>query len=188
MTTVTPPAASDGIAEPCHSRKLLKIGRVAGIHGLAGALRLKLDNPDSSVLATADEIFIARDRIAPSAYRIRAVSALNNGAVKLALEGLCDPDAASALKGASVLIDAVLLPAKQPDEFYYHEAVGCAVRTTGGRELGVIEEVFATGANDVWVVRGGGAEVLVPVIADVVKSMDFRARKIVIEAVPGLLD
>lgn len=190
MAAVTrqPPASDDGRDGLSQGGKLLKIGRIAGIHGLAGALRLKLDNPASSTLETADELFLARDGAAPSAYRVREVRPLNHGAAKLTLDGVCDPDSASSLKGASVLISAALLPAKQPDEFYYYEAVGCAVRTTSGLDLGIIEEVFATGANDVWVVRDGNAEVLVPVIADVVKSMDFAARRVVIEAVPGLLD
>jgi len=59
----------------------------------------------------------------------------------------------------------------------------------GGRTLGRIEDVFSTGANDVWVVRGDSSdEVLVPVIEDVVKSIDFEARVATIEAIPGLLE
>ena len=80
------------------------------------------------------------------------------------------------------------IAAKAPGEFYYYEAIGCEVATTDGRRLGVIEEVIATGANDVWVVRDGAVEVLVPVIENVVKSIDLEARRMVVEAVPGLLD
>jgi 16S rRNA processing protein RimM len=166
----------------------LKLGRITGIHGLAGAVRLKLDNPRSSALTTVDRLYFAVGEAAPCAYQIREVRPLNHGAVKLTLDGVGDPAAAEALKGATVLVDAAGLPPTEPDEFYYYEAIGCAVHTTDGRELGTIEEIFATGANDVWVVRDGAAEVLVPVIADVVKSMDFAARRVVIEAVPGLLD
>jgi 16S rRNA processing protein RimM len=39
------------------------------------------------------------------------------------------------------------------------------------------------------VVRGGSAgELLVPAIEDVIKSMDLKERRVVIEPVPGLLD
>lgn len=168
--------------------QLLKLGRITGVHGLKGAVKLKLDNPESSALATIDRLYLAADEDAPRVYQIRETRPLNHGAVKLALEGISDPSAAEALKGATVLIDATSLPPAEPDEFYYYEAIGCMVHTTDGRALGRIEEIFATGANDVWVVRDGATEVLVPVIADVVKSMDFAARNIVIEAVPGLLD
>jgi ribosomal 30S subunit maturation factor RimM len=38
------------------------------------------------------------------------------------------------------------------------------------------------------IVREGTTEVLIPIIADVVKNLDFTARQITIEAIPGLLD
>jgi 16S rRNA processing protein RimM len=168
--------------------RLVKLGHITGVHGLRGAIRLKLDNPESSALATVDRLYITADEHAPRVYQIREIRPLNHGAVRLLLEGIADLSEAETLKGAAVLVDATSLPPTEPDEFYYYEAIGCSVHTTDGRMLGTIEEVFATGANDVWVVRDGATEVLVPVIADVVKSMDFAARSIVIEAVPGLLD
>jgi 16S rRNA processing protein RimM len=173
-------------AEP--AIQLVTLGRITGIHGLAGAVRLKLDNPESSALSSIDHLYVAIGEAPPRAYQVRGARPLNHGAVRLALEGITDPSAAEDLKGAAVLVDAATLPPAQPSEFYYYEAIGCTVHTTDGRSLGTIEEVFATGANDVWVVRDGIAEVLVPVIADVVKSMDLAARSVIIEAVPGLLD
>jgi 16S rRNA processing protein RimM len=173
---------------PPLSIQLLKLGRITGIHGLAGAVRVKLDNPESSALAAIDHLHIAIGDAPPQLYQIRESRQLNHGAVRLAIEGITDPSLAEGLKGATVLVDAAGLPPKEADEFYYYEAIGCTVHTKDGRLLGTIEEVFATGANDVWVVRDGSVEVLVPVIADVVKSMDFAARNVVIEAVPGLLD
>jgi len=92
------------------------------------------------------------------------------------------------LKGAVVMLALADLPPARPGEFYYYEAIGCEAFLTDGTRLGTIEEVFATGANDVWVVRDGQREVLVPVIDDVVKAMDLAARRVTIEPVPGLLD
>ena len=62
-----------------------------------------------------------------------------------------------------------------------------AVLTDGSR-LGTIEEIFSNGAHDVWVVRDGEREFLIPVIEDVVKGMDFTTRRVTIEPIPGLLD
>ncbi len=168
--------------------QLLKLGRITGIHGLAGAVRLKLDNPESSALDAIKLLYLEVGGAGPRAYEVRETRPLNRGAVKLTLQGIDDPNNAEALKGATVLIEAADLPPTEASEFYYYEAIGCAVSTTDGRALGTIEEIFATGANDVWVVRDGAKEVLVPVIENVVKSMDFAARSVVIEAVPGLLD
>lgn len=166
----------------------LRIGRISGIHGLAGAVRLKLDNPESVAFEAIKRVQLMTATAPPRVYGVRQARPLNRGAVKLTLEEISSASAAEALKGYIVLADPADLPPAEDGEFYYFEAIGCAVRTTEGRELGTVMEVFTTGANEVWVVRDGAGEVLVPVIADVVKTMDFAARSIVIEAVPGLLD
>ena len=60
--------------------------------------------------------------------------------------------------------------------------------TTDGRALGTIAETFSTGLNDVWIVRDGPREHLIPIIADVVREIDHDGRRVVIEPMPGLLD
>jgi 16S rRNA processing protein RimM len=166
----------------------IRVGRIAGAHGLHGALRMRPDNPESDTLEHVRRVFVEREGVAAREYRLLGAQRLNRTTIRVVLEGLDGPDAADALGGSTVAVALEDLPAKAPGEFYYYEAIGCAVTTTDGRRLGLIEEVFATGANDVWVVRDGAAEVLVPVIENVVKSIDLGARQMVIEAVPGLLD
>jgi 16S rRNA processing protein RimM len=106
----------------------------------------------------------------------------------VALDGIRDRDAATALTGMRVLVRAADLPALAPDEFYHHELHGFAMTTTDGRALGTIAETFSTGTNDVWVVRDGAHEHLIPIIADVVREIDRARRRVVIEPMPGLLD
>ena len=166
----------------------LRIGRIAGAHGLHGAIRVRPDNSESDTLEYVKRIFVEAGQSSAHEYKLVSAQRLNRTTIRVMLEGVDDPDAAEALRGATVAIAVGDLPAKAPGEFYYYEAIGCAVTTTEGRHLGVIEEVFATGANDVWVVRDGVAEVLVPVIDNVVKSIDLSGRMMVIEAVPGLLE
>lgn len=50
----------------------------------------------------------------------------------------------------------------------YLEEIGRVVHDERYGELGVIEELICTPANDVWVVQGAYGEVLIPVIEDVV--------------------
>jgi 16S rRNA processing protein RimM len=120
--------------------------------------------------------------------RVLSASPHARSQVLLALEGTTDRTAAEALVGARVLVAATALPPLEANEFYYHEIEGYEVATTEGRVLGEVAETFSTGANDVWVVRGAGREHLIPAIADVVRTIDRSARRIVIEPMPGLLD
>jgi 16S rRNA processing protein RimM len=166
----------------------LRVGVITGMHGLRGALRVRPDNPDSETLEQVRRVFLEDPAGAVREYRLLRAERFNRTVIRVMLEGVGDPDAAAALRGSTIAVAFEDLPAKAPGEFYHYEAIGCEVATTDGRRLGVIEEVIATGANDVWVVRDGDIEVLVPVIDNVVKSIDLDGRRMVVEAVPGLLD
>jgi 16S rRNA processing protein RimM len=167
--------------------ELIRLGRIAGAHGLRGAVRLRLDNPDSSALTHLTRITIEHGGQRRE-YRILDTARAGAGAIRVTLEGVADADAAQALRGAVAMAPAGDLPALGPREFYYRDLIGCDVRTTDGRALGAVAEVFSAGASEVLVVRNGEREVLVPAIEDVIKSMDLKERHVVIEPVPGLLD
>jgi 16S rRNA processing protein RimM len=166
---------------------MLRVGRITGAHGLKGALRFRPDNPDSDTLEQVKRVFL-ESAGASREFRLTAMTSLNPTTRRITLEGVADIDAAESLSGAVVMIAAEDVPAAKPGEFYYYEAIGCEVFLTDGSRLGAIEEIFSNGAQDIWVVRDGDREVLVPVIEDVVKSMDLAGRRVTIEAVPGLLD
>jgi 16S rRNA processing protein RimM len=166
---------------------MLRVGRITGAHGLKGALRFRPDNPDSDTLQEVKRVFLEREWPARE-FRLTGIAPLNATTRRITLEGVADVNAAESLKGAIVMLATEDVPAAKPGEFYYYEAIGCEVFLSDGSRLGTIEEVFSNGAQDIWVVRDGDREVLVPVIEDVVKAMDFAGRRVTIEPIPGLLD
>jgi 16S rRNA processing protein RimM len=166
---------------------LVRIGRVVRPHGIRGAVRVALDNPESTTLEAVKRIFLEMGATRRE-FRLKGVTRVGRDAVRIELADLDDPEAAEALRGAIVLIATVDLPPESPGEFYSFRAIGCEVRTLDGRSLGRVHEVLATGANDVLVIRDGAAELLAPVIADVIKEIDFERQVIIIDAIPGLLD
>ena len=77
--------------------------------------------------------------------------------------------------------------------YWIHDIVGLDVVTTEGQAIGQVIDVFATGANDVYVVRplagvNGGRELLLPAIADVIQQVDLQQRVMVIRLLEGLID
>ncbi len=169
------------------SQNYLRIGVVTGAHGLRGAIRMRPDNPGSAALAPGMCVLL-KGPGGRQTHRVAAVAPLGHGTIRLVLEEVVDAEASAALKGRIVMIDPNELPAAKPGEFYYFQALGCEVTTVAGEALGTVAEIFPTGANDVMVVRGGTREILVPVIADVIRSIDLEARRVVVEPIPGLLD
>jgi 16S rRNA processing protein RimM len=73
-------------------------------------------------------------------------------------------------------------------EYYYHEIIGCEVATLEGVGIGKVTEILETGANDVWTVTPEkGKPHYIPYIDDVVKEIDIDNKKIIIDALEGLL-
>ena len=73
-------------------------------------------------------------------------------------------------------------------EFFHDQIIGLSVVTIGGMALGKVEDILQTGSNDVYIVKQGAREYLIPAIADVIKRIDLQEKKIVIEVMEGLLD
>ena len=81
--------------------------------------------------------------------------------------------------------DAVPL---EDDEIYLYELIGLTVKTDTGEELGTIQAVLETGANDVYVVstRKYG-EVLIPAHDETVLEIDMDSETVTVKLPDGLL-
>jgi len=92
------------------------------------------------------------------------------------------------LVGLTLYMDRKELPRLEEGEYYWHELIGMEVCTDSGKSVGTLEKVLETGSHDVYVVRKGEQESLIPAIRDVVRKVDVPGRRMVIHAVEGLLN
>jgi hypothetical protein len=70
--------------------------------------------------------------------------------------------------------------------YFQHDIIGLEVVTDSGEALGRVATILETGANDVYVVKGERGELLLPAIEDVIKQVDVRGGRLVIDLLPGL--
>jgi 16S rRNA processing protein RimM len=169
----------------------LTLGRVIGAHGLRGELRVRLLDENDNNLRAATSVWLAREEGDPKAAeaRVRAVGAGRRGEARLSLEGVDGREAAEALRGRLVLGSVERLAALPEGEYYQYELIGCRVEDARGRELGVVEGIWETGAPAVLVVVDEARrEHLIPAASEIVREVDVAARRIVIDAPPGLLE
>ncbi|HEY7358922.1 MAG TPA: ribosome maturation factor RimM, partial [Ktedonobacterales bacterium] len=122
--------------------------------------------------------------------RVTKASPYRESMVLLRLAGIDSANAAAALVGQPIAIPLAQLPSLPADQYYIHDLIGLRVESSSGQKLGVIVDVLATGANDVYVVReaGTGRDVLAPAVKEMVKRVDLAAGVIVIDPLPGLFD
>ena len=152
----------------------LRVGQVRGAHGIRGAVRVLSLTDHAGRFEAGAEVWLEGEP------RRVEWSRGGPGGLVVKLAGVDDRKAAAALLSRYLEVPeerAAELPA---DAWYHHQLLDLAVRTESGRELGRIVEVLGLPANDVWVVRGGGREHLVPATKDAVLAVDPAAGLVVV--------
>jgi 16S rRNA processing protein RimM len=145
-----------------------------GAKGLAGALRVDPMTDLPERLAVGSSLFIEGET------RPRAVVAAEHaGRIPvLRLEGIETRDAAAALQGRYLEVEAETLP---EGTYYWHQIEGLRVLDVAGAELGSVVEVFRAGENEVYRVEGHGGELLLPALASVVRAIDLAAGTMIVD-------
>ena len=96
---------------------------------------------------------------------------------------------AAVLQGAFLWLPEEERPLLPEGRFYLDQIIGLKVYSVNDRFLGIIEEILLTGANDVYILRGGeDREILLPALKSVVRLIDREKQTMRVDLPPGLLD
>ena len=150
------------------------LGRVSGLFGVQGWVRVFSHTAPREGIARYSPLFLQR----PEGWREFAVEAgrAHGEGVVLKFVGCNDRDQATALLDSEIAIRRAQLPSLAPGEYYWADLEGLRVVTLDGVELGTVDHLFATGANDVLVVHGARERLLPFVRGTVVVEIDLDAR------------
>ena len=65
---------------------------------------------------------------------------------------------------------------------------GLEVYSDEGKLLGILDDIFNTGSNDIYVVKNElGKQLLLPAISEVVKEINLNEKKIIVHILEGLI-
>lgn len=167
---------------------LVLLGRVTGVHGLRGDLRVRPESSDGSALLELEHLLLRPPGSdTPSRYKVtRAVA--RRGVMQIHLKGIDRIEMAEALVGGELLTTADALPELDEDEYYWHELDGMQVIDVQRGELGTIVDLLPTGAHDVYVVQGPLGEILIPAVEVFVLEIDRQQRLMRVDLPDGLID
>lgn len=165
------------------------VGQIRRPHGIRGEVRVEILTDYPERVDRHEYVYLARPQSPDDVERHVLESVRpHKGVLLIKLEGVDDRDTAEKLRGMLVevpLEDAV--PLKE-GEYYHFQMIGVDVETETGEWLGRVADVIATGAADVFVVRGPRGEILLPAIEDVILELDTEGREMTVQLLPGLLE
>lgn len=169
---------------------LLTIGKVTGVHGLDGKLKVRSFAESADTFAQGLAVRLRPDDCLAAAveearpFTIRKVSPKNSGLL-LGLEGVDTREQAEALIGWEILVPKEELPQLEEDTWYWEDLYTLEVIDQHLGSLGFVERIFPTGAADILVVKDKGQETLIPMHRHFVKSVDLGKKTIHTVLPPG---
>ena len=162
-----------------------EIGKIAGTHGIKGTLKIFTTSAKPFVFEMLKEI-ILEVKNEKKVCKIAKVGYHKN-LVLLTLEEYNDINQVEGFKNGRILIPAEKALPLDKDEYYTRDLYNMDVYTQEGEYLGKLNEVYTTGANDVYgITSEGQKELLIPAIKQCILDVNLEEHRMTVKLLEGL--
>ena len=156
------------------NNKKIKVGKFVNTFGIKGEIKVF---PEVEYFDRLRKIYIDSNEYEVSKMRVQK----NVYIVKL--KNIDDINLIEQYKGQNITINESDKPKPKEGKYYKEDLIGMDVITDDGKNLGKLDDIFNTGANDIYQV----GEILLPAIDDVIKQIDKKNNKIIVHILKGLI-
>ena len=163
-------------------QQYLEVGKVTNVHGLMGEVRVQpwADSPE--FLCQFKTLYVDKTHWPIQVERAR----VHKNMVIMKFNGITDVPGALAMRNAILYIDRA--DAKLPEgSFFLADIYGLEVRDAqSGEVLGKIDDVLTLPANNVYVVKGGARELMIPAVPQFIAETNIEDGYIRVNMMEGL--
>ncbi len=162
----------------------IKVGKIVNTHGVKGCIKCVPFTDDLERFDDLEYVYTEKDDIK---RKIKDVW-YRKGTVYLTLENIDDMNTAETFKNTYISIFEDQLRELPEDTYYLFELEGMKVYSLEGEYIGEISEIYQPGANDVYEIKNNNKTYLIPAVKEIVKEVNMKDRKIIINVIEGLLE
>ncbi|MCR5056833.1 MAG: ribosome maturation factor RimM [Clostridia bacterium] len=163
----------------------LTIGTIVNVHGVRGEVKVIPDTDDVNRFRKLKKVLLFSGGVRRE-VEVKGVK-FSNKFVILKFDGIDDRDTADKMRGIELQVerkDAIKLP---EGRYFIGDLIGCLVVEDNGDRLGTITDVIPGAGSDIYDVDcGEGKNILIPVLEDVVLSVDIEAAIVTVKLPKGL--
>jgi len=167
--------------------KWVPVGKLTRTHGLKGEFKFRPLSAEQDALLGLKHLKVQGSQEKETELKLESLRGHPSNFI-IKFRGIDSIEDAKALAGQSVFALESEFPELPAGDYYRFQIEGLAVYDLDGRYYGRVEDIIETGSNDVYVVRDGDREILIPMIDWVVKSIDINEKKLIFENVEGLIE
>ena len=160
-------------------QELLELGKISGVFGVKGWVKVYSDT-DPREGITGYSPWLVKHKGQWREFEVE--DGQRQGKTVIAkLKGIDDRDQAMLLTGAVIAIHPGQLEELGDNEYYWHQLENLRVINTEGVELGKVDHMMETGANDVMVLKGDRERLIPFTQGHAVVSVDLSAGVITVD-------
>jgi len=164
------------LAQASKSHHLVLVGQITGAHGIHGWLKIQSYTDPPTNLFTYNPWLLSTAH--PLEHvEVRQYQPHSKGFIAQ-LNGCDDRTSAEQYIHKPIHIEREQLPPLTAGEYYWHDLENLEVITTQGVSIGIVEEIFTTGANDVLIVQGKKRHLIPYLNNEVIKQVDLQKKLI----------
>ncbi len=166
-------------------QEYFEVGQIVNTFGIKGQLKVKPFTDDMERFEELKTVYICKKNEMKK-VEIEDVK-YNKQCILLKVKGIEDLTEAEKYKGLFLKIDRKDAKKLPKDTYFIADILGLEVYTDEGELLGKVDDIFPTGANDVYVVKNElGKQILLPSIPEVLKEIDLEKGKVIVHLIEGL--
>ncbi|TAK63001.1 ribosome maturation factor RimM [Methylobacter sp.] len=161
------------------SEQHISVGKISGVFGVKGWVKVfSFTDPRENILTYSPWLLKKGDQT----KAVNVVDGQLQGKTIVAqLANINDRDHAASLMGWDIFITRDQLPKAAKGEYYWSELIGLNVETIDGVQLGVVDSLLETGANDVIIIQGERERVIPFLQEQTIINVDLDAGKIIVD-------
>mgnify|MGYP001205230000 CR=1 FL=1 len=106
----------------------------------------------------------------------------------MGLAGVTTPEEAGLLRGGFIQVPRAPASALSPGVYFECDLIGMMVENERGDEVGVLETILKIPNNEVFVIRRGTEEILIPAAKSFVTAVDLAGRRMTVCGVEDLVE
>lgn len=164
---------------------MIKIGQIVSTYGREANLKVFPLTDDPKRFEDLEYVFLETPTGSEKLH-IEKIDYQKNCLI-ISFKEITDLDMAKNLKNFYLVIPKETINDLPEGRYYIFDIIGLNVYENDVF-LGVVEDVLQTGSNDVYVVKDGEKEILIPALKAVVKDIKLDEKKMLVELPEGLLD
>ncbi len=163
------------------SNDFIVLATIVRSHGLKGEVKVSLSCSGVDRLASCANLRLVKDGKELKKVTIIRSFQHPDGDAVVRLKEVVGIEEAEALRGTQLAILSGEKPELPPDNYYLDDLIGMTVVNDKGESLGQIAEIMENLANGVCVIRNGEKELLIPVLKSVIREVDLKGRRMVVD-------